>query len=1127
MFRAAPRIQSPDAMSYLFYIACDDLVNGLYKISCMEAAAFLNFQESGVEKPGVAWRKLTEAEKTAWIPDESESQCDAWTYISNMPDWREEFLWTGWPVLCNVEFNYLPKWRPKPSCATIPEESLVRIQELAARYRSHWNLDFHFQPGDFGGDLVRHVMNIYEWGPYRLNVRISLGQIMHGLAHVVTQHWGEHWAQDITLLSWSQAQRHDPVSLMKYMRVALVVLHTETHWALLIFLRGKSLAVTYDGQSHKEILDLSLTLGHYFEEELGGQVKAQFARVPPQEDEWSCGHRCVLHAEHALKFLAKNKWTDLPLEVPRDAVSADKFESLCHLEAFLPPSCPIARTKSLPAEPAKKKLKVEAREADCEAVEACRAVVPHEEVPEKAAGPVGDGEEPAPKKRRTRKSDSSDELKDLEKRLEQKGFSHNVEFQKEHMKLNIQPKRGHWQLFLRNFKDDRSIGCAACRVCRGIARRKLDCEGEAEEIEAENVEAEPEVKEEKPQQLPFLGGRKRGRPRKGQSWEGLASWIEKNRPNIYQCADAENHVWLCRLCNCTLKCQRDGITFISKRELRGMHQDKVKLMELGAENAPKEEPLPLRPCTGADILVEDSFVPQLFAAKQSVQIWLHGGMPFVLAEKGKCPLQNVIFRHMADRLIFKSTECTGKEGPGLCHHCYQLSRNPLLVAELKKWAWKLDLVQMAHLYLLGRPDEVRDHEETIMERDYFDAEVHGKELKFLSSLQRSDAIAQIRQGFVAINRLKRSASLQGIIENRLIDIREVSPQNLEKDIFQNMVRQYQDAVERGECHKDEFEMASKIAAGKLRSEPLVNALFKSALFKISKVEAGAEKRLCTSKFVTPELALEMLVVLGRSKHSEHLLKLLGVNSRVMPRVDLQCELIPRPFVASQSPDVLQENARTALSLLGLNSGSRGFSLICDETAWFATLDLISGLQSCLGYVGGYFTQEPDEKDYSFLTLEEMRECSDDHVARLSQHYLLSRTDSNHHTWCIDILPRPPKKAGLKANSAEKVFAEMGRVLESVVAGNRGVPPVNIAFDSGTGHAKINRALLGLLGPTSLQEAPFFNKCVVKPVHLDCFKFGVLMYEGKFPVLGALDVYHACKRYSYHLATAARILPANL
>ena len=878
---SAPRIQSPEAMSYLFYISSEDLVSELYQISCMEAAAFLNFQESGVERPEVAWRKLSEGEKTQWIPDEFEGE--AWTYIQNMPDWREQFLWTGWPVLCNVEYEYLPTWRPTPSCAVVPAESLERIEACAARFRPQWKISF--KPDDFGGDLVRHVMQIYEWKPYTMNRRSSLGQIMHGLAHSVSQHWGKHWAQDIALMSWSQAQRHDPVSMMKYMRVALVVLHTETHWALLIFLRAKSLAVTYDGQSHQEILDLTLTLGQYFEEELGGQVATQFARVPPQEDAWSCGHRCVLHAEHALKFLAKKKWIELPLDVPKNAVSEDKFQSLSHLEAFLPPSCPIAKMKELPAEPPAKKSKVAKVEVEC------LAIVPHledspDELPEE---PREVPQEPARKKRKTRKSDP-DGLKEFENQLEESNFTHNIDFQKAHQRFNIRPKRGHWQDFLRNFKADQPMSCEACRLCRTSAARKL--QGDAEEIEeevdqqADGNEVEEEKVEkvetaEKPQQhVPFLGGRRKGRPRKDQVWEGLATWIQKNRANVYQCVDAENHVWLCRLCNCIVKCQRDGLTFISKHELRSMHKDKLKLMELGPEEAPPELQ-PLQPCNGTNIFLQDTLVPQLFALKQSAQIWVFGGMPCVLGEgKAKSPLQDVTFRFTVDGLIFKSKDCTGQEGPGLCHHCYQASRNPVLLAELKKWAWKLDLVQLAHLYLLGEPEEVREHSENIMVRDYFNAEVHGLELKRLSSLPPLEAVAQIRQSFVAINKLKRNASLQGIIENRLADIRDIAPQNLEKNIFQSMIRKYQDAVERGICHKEEFEMASKIAAGKMRNEPMVNALFKSALFKISKVEAGAESRLCTSKYVNPEMALEMLVVLGRSKQSEHVLKFLRCSLRM-------------------------------------------------------------------------------------------------------------------------------------------------------------------------------------------------------------------------------------------------------
>lgn len=238
-------------------------------------------------------------------------------------------------------------------------------------------------------------------------------------------------------------------------------------------------------------------------------------------------------------------------------------------------------------------------------------------------------------------------------------------------------------------------------------------------------------------------------------------------------------------------------------------------------------------------------------------------------------------------------------------------------------------------------------------------------------------------------------------------------------------------------------------------------------------------------------------------------------------MDLQSELVPRAFTASATPGVLEQNVSTALSLLGVSKGCRGFSLICDETAWYATLDLIAGLKPTLGYVGGHYTNEPDHDDFSFLTLAQMKECvnKDECIARLSQHYLLSRVDTNHHTWCVNMLPRPMKKAGLQAHSAEKVFVEMGHILESIVNAN-GSPPINVAYDSGTGHTKINKALLGLLGRSSMQ-APFWKKCVPKPVHMAGFRFGILLYENKLPILGSLDVHHACKRFGYHIATAGR------
>lgn len=253
------------------------------------------------------------------------------------------------------------------------------------------------------------------------------------------------------------------------------------------------------------------------------------------------------------------------------------------------------------------------------------------------------------------------------------------------------------------------------------------------------------------------------------------------------------------------------------------------------------------------------------------------------------------------------------------------------------------------------------------------------------------------------------------------------------------------------------------------------------------------------------------------------LRYLGVNPRILPRIDFQSELVPQPYAASRSRDILEANIKCSLRLLGLGPGSRGFSVVCDETTWHATLDLVSGLrQDAYGYVGGYYTSDP-ASDRSFLTLKQMRESDDADLARLTQHYLLTRTDTNHHVWCVDFVPRPTKAAGLNVHGAAHTFVEMGNCLAAVCAANDGVPPSTIAFDAGSAHALINRALMGLLNSEKLGGAPFWDKCAVKRVQLPCFGFGILMYAKQWPILGSLDPGHVYKRLGYHLGTAARYL----
>lgn len=214
-----------------------------------------------------------------------------------------------------------------------------------------------------------------------------------------------------------------------------------------------------------------------------------------------------------------------------------------------------------------------------------------------------------------------------------------------------------------------------------------------------------------------------------------------------------------------------------------------------------------------------------------------------------------------------------------------------------------------------------------------------------------------------------------------------------------------------------------------------------------------------------------------------------------------------------------------LELLDVPPASREWILVCDETCFFPNADLVVGLRKDMGYIGGFFSADV-EQDKSFMSWEVMKHSSDEDLARLCQHYLISRCNSSSQSYCVDILPRPGKSVGIIANGADYTFREMGNCLLQGCSAN-GAPPISIAYDAGTAHTLLNRAMLGLVSSKVLQEAKFFRDCKIDRVHLPCFDFGVLVYLNKWNVLGCLDVWHVLKRFGFHLGTAGRTLPANL
>lgn len=254
---------------------------------------------------------------------------------------------------------------------------------------------------------------------------------------------------------------------------------------------------------------------------------------------------------------------------------------LLDLEAFEPPSSPLIETPSKessgadggdvgserdePQEPPPKKNKVSRPETS----------KPARKRPGQADRPAESQEDG--KKRKTKKT-SQEKLRDLEDKLrDEKGFSHNFDFQRLHREKDMQPRRGHWQEFLAAYRDGKVMRCAACKECRQVI--DSGSQGRQEESDAEGQEADPIADD-----APKIEGRKRGRPRKNSEWVGLKEWMKQNRSGIYSLLDEKDNKWLCRLCNKELKLQRDGITFVQAHEQRALHQAKLALFRNGFED---------------------------------------------------------------------------------------------------------------------------------------------------------------------------------------------------------------------------------------------------------------------------------------------------------------------------------------------------------------------------------------------------------------------------------------------------------------------------------------------------------------------------------------------------------------
>ncbi|CAK8996867.1 Uncharacterized protein SCF082_LOCUS4965, partial [Durusdinium trenchii] len=228
-------------------------------------------------------------------------------------------------------------------------------------------------------------------------------------------------------------------------------------------------------------------------------------------------------------------------------------------------------------------------------------------------------------------------------------------------------------------------------------------------------------------------------------------------------------------------------------------------------------------------------------------------------------------------------------------------------------------------------------------------------------------------------------------------------------------------------------------------------------------------------------------------------------------------------VASRSFGTLEQSCLSALTALRVK-GSRNCVIVLDETVFHPQFEVIVGLRpdSCMGFIGGY---KASDEDYSYIpSPADDEQMSPDRLAKMTIHYVMSRADSNKHTYQLDMLPRKPKPKGSTETmaGAQQTLREFGFLWKVVTWANSDLPPIAGAWDGGTCNTSINALFLGLLPKTEMQ-VPFFNQCKKKRLdEVPMWSYQAVFYDKHF-LSGCTDCRHAMKRFGAHLWSGARVI----
>ena len=649
------------------------------------------------------------------------------------------------------------------------------------------------------------------------------------------------------------------------------------------------------------------------------------------------------------------------------------------------------------------------------------------------------------------------------------------------------PPKSHWANFLASFRDDAAVlTCAVCIDMR--AQAQLSLEGENPEDagaaslppkqkcppnnadHADNaLDAGDAVDDSSEEQA---GRRKAGRPRKTvdrESLWSLAAWVQRRRNDVYVQTDRSHDksaTYFCRPCNREIKFQTHTCKKkILRHEAYQCHQKGLARMR-GLQS---QEPANAGAAQSGESC--EGMVASKLPLGESVLAFVQAGQPRLkYAAEETDPFDGIVSEVLPSDIAVRSSSCERRVAGGMVK-----AKN--FRSALSRQAYMIDLCRLSFHIWDSSPEDLEKCKQELRQRDYQQQNLAGNDLdRFLGIGNKLDLCRAVAAKMEFIPAWRVSASLKSFWDVWLKKPHRAHGTSAEAEAYSSRVRGMTESLTTGRARHFDLMLASRVAAGALRADVLVESLCTSFL---AKFESGLQesRRRTTSAFANYDVLSESLATLGKHQEVVSLFQTFRVNPKKLKSISIVNDRYPHPHVAISDPAQLRENYSRALGHLRFG-GSRPH-LVVDETTWSATWSQVRSFRKDSegelqdAWIGGCWSSKPEE-DFSVLPTNVHKEESlpKDRLAKLALHVCVLRTDSIRFVYDLCVLPRPPG-----VGSSMETLEVVARVLHEVtVAG--GLPPNGLAFDGGSNNAQLLHCFLGQLDGGVQTSLPFFSECVI-------------------------------------------------